>query len=199
MSTRWWLHSPCYWNVWVSSFSFWFILSCLCIYHYCAPSVVFFSPLDAHFTLLTMCVHSRATCTSHSDSLVGYCTWLGFIIFPTHHSYYTFIISRFLVDDCFFILGFLCYRWLSFYSLGSYLHKVFFSLFFVDCLLLFFFFGLCLLMLSFALYFWWMGSSPWFSYTWLFLRRHFKPNVFFFNFVMLLKCWSFKRIFSQIW
>jgi len=35
-----------------------------------------------------------------------------------------------------------------------------------------FFFGLCVLVHSFALYFWWMGSSPWFKkknlYTWFF-------------------------------
>ncbi len=28
-----------------------------------------------------------------------------------------------------------------------------------------FFFGLCLLVFSFALYFWWMGSHPWFLFT----------------------------------
>ncbi len=31
-----------------------------------------------------------------------------------------------------------------------------------------FFFGLCLLVFSFALYFWWMGSHPWFLFTWVF-------------------------------
>jgi hypothetical protein len=40
------------------------------------------------------------------------------------------------------------------------LHGIF-SLFFVDCLLSFFF-GLCLFVLSFVLYFWWMGFRPWF-------------------------------------
>jgi hypothetical protein len=44
-NTRWSFHSPCYWNMWVSSFSFWFILDNLCTNHYHhASSMVFFSP-----------------------------------------------------------------------------------------------------------------------------------------------------------
>ncbi len=46
--------------------------------------------------------------------------------------------SWFVVDDCFLILGFFCYCWSSFRSFGSYLQRVFFSFFFVDCLFSFF-------------------------------------------------------------
>jgi glucan phosphoethanolaminetransferase (alkaline phosphatase superfamily) len=61
----------------------------------------------------------------------------------------------------FHVLGLLCSCWLSRRSDVSYLHRVrhFFSLF-----LFIFFFGLCLHVFSFALYFWWMGSHPWFLY-----------------------------------
>jgi len=41
---RWWLHSLCYWNVWVISFLFWFIFDRLFIDHYCVSLVFFFSP-----------------------------------------------------------------------------------------------------------------------------------------------------------
>jgi hypothetical protein len=137
-NTKWWFHSLYYWGIWVFSSSFWFILGHLCTNHYYVPLTIFFSPLDVHFPLLAKCVHSLATCTSHSDFLTGYYTQLGFFIFSTHHNYCTFIISRFVANDCFLVLGFFCYCWSSFCSLGSYLHRVFFFLFFVDCLLLFF-------------------------------------------------------------
>jgi len=173
MNIRWWLHSPCYWDILVFSFSFWFIFYCLCTNHYCASSMIFFSPLNAHFLLSTMCVHSPTTCTSHNNFLASYYTWSRVFISSTHHSWCNSVISQFVANDCFFILGLLCHRWLSFRSLESYLHKVFFSLFFVDYLFLFFFvFGLCLLVVSFALYFWWMASHPWFLYTrFFFLSR----------------------------
>ncbi len=48
-SIKQYLHSPCYWDVWVFSFAFWFISDRLCIDHYRASSVVLFSPLDACF------------------------------------------------------------------------------------------------------------------------------------------------------
>jgi hypothetical protein len=137
MNTRWWLHSLHYWDIWVSSLSFWFILGHLCTNHYCTPLTIFFSPFDAHFPLLTTCVHSRITCTSHSDSSIGYYTWLGFFIFSTHHNYCTFVISWFVARNYFLILGFFCYCSSSFHNFGSYLHRVFFLLFFIDCLLLF--------------------------------------------------------------
>jgi hypothetical protein len=44
LNTRGWFHSPCYWDVWVFSFLFWFLFWCLCTNHYCASLVVFFSP-----------------------------------------------------------------------------------------------------------------------------------------------------------
>jgi hypothetical protein len=149
----------------VFSFSFWFIHGRLCTDHYHAPLVIFFSPLNVHFPLLITCVHNLAMCISHNNFSVCYCTWLGFFISSTHHSYYTSVINQFVSNNCFLILGFFCYRWLSFRNLRFYMQRVFFPLFFVDCLLSFFFFGLCLLMLSFALYFWWMGPHPWFLYT----------------------------------
>jgi hypothetical protein len=45
----------------------------------------------------------------------------------------------------------------------SSLHKVFMWFLLIVCFC--FFFGLCLLVFSFALYFWWMGSHPWFLFT----------------------------------
>ncbi len=65
-SIRWWLHSPCYWNVWVFSFLFWFMFYRLCTHHYCTSLVVFFSPIDACFLLLTTHVHNLVACASHA-------------------------------------------------------------------------------------------------------------------------------------
>jgi hypothetical protein len=45
-STWQWFHSLCYWDVWMFSFLFWFIIDCLCTYHYCASLAVFFSSFD---------------------------------------------------------------------------------------------------------------------------------------------------------
>jgi hypothetical protein len=81
-----WLHSPCYWDVWVYSFLFWFIFYHLCTNHYHTSLVVFFSPLDACFLLLTTHVHNLVACTSHNDFLASCCTWSKFLIFSTHHS-----------------------------------------------------------------------------------------------------------------
>ncbi len=53
-----------------------------------------------------------------------------------------------------FILGFLCYYWLSFHSHESSLHKVFTWFLLIVCFC--FLFRLCLLVFSFALYFCWM-------------------------------------------
>jgi hypothetical protein len=77
MNTRQWLHSPYYWNIWVFSFSFWFIFYRLCENHYRASSTIFFSPLNVYFSLLTMCVHSLVMCANHNNSSVGCYTWLG--------------------------------------------------------------------------------------------------------------------------
>ncbi len=82
-SIRQWFHSPCHWNVWVSSFSFWFIFDYLHTNHYCASSTILFSPFDACFLLLKS---MSITCASHSNSSAGYCTWLGFFFSSTHHS-----------------------------------------------------------------------------------------------------------------
>jgi len=85
-NTKRWLHSPCYWNVWVFSFSFWFTFDCLCIDHCGVSLVIFFSPFDVCFLLLIMHVHNLLTCTSHSDSLTSCYTWLNFFIFSIRHS-----------------------------------------------------------------------------------------------------------------
>jgi hypothetical protein len=61
-SIKWWFHSPCYWDIWVSSFSFWFIFDHLCIDHYCMSSIVFFNPFDACFLLLIVHVHNPTMC-----------------------------------------------------------------------------------------------------------------------------------------
>jgi hypothetical protein len=69
-----------------------------------------------------------------------------------------------VASNYFIVLSLLCYHWLSFYSFKSYLFCVFF-LYFSLIVCFHFFFGLCLLVPSFAMYFWWMGSCPWFFYT----------------------------------
>jgi hypothetical protein len=48
---RGWFHSPCYWNIWMFTFSFWSILDHLCINHYCLSLTIFFSPsmLISHY------------------------------------------------------------------------------------------------------------------------------------------------------
>jgi hypothetical protein len=81
-STKRWLHSPCYWDVWVSSSLFWFIFYYLCTDHYYASSTVFFSPLDACFLLSITRVHSPTMCACHNDSSMGCFTWLGFSSLP---------------------------------------------------------------------------------------------------------------------
>ncbi len=134
---RRWFHSLCYWNVWVSSFLFWFIFYHLCIKHYRASLVIFFSHVNAYFSLLIMCIHSLGVWISHSNSSVGHYTWSRFLISSTHYNYYTFVISWFVANDNFLVLGFHCYCWSSFHSHGSYLHRVF-SLYFVHFLLSFF-------------------------------------------------------------
>jgi hypothetical protein len=47
-------------------------LTTLCTYHYHMSSMVFFSPLDSNFLLLTAHVHNVIACASHSDFSVGY-------------------------------------------------------------------------------------------------------------------------------
>jgi len=61
---------------------------------------------------------------------VGCCTWLGFLISFTHQSQCTSITSWFVINDNFFILGFLCYHWLSFRNYESFLHRVFILFYF---------------------------------------------------------------------
>jgi len=85
VNNRRWLHSPCYWDVWVSSFLFWFIFYYLCIDHYRTSSTVFFSPFNACLLLSITHVHNLAMCISHNDSSTC-CTWLGFFVSSTHHS-----------------------------------------------------------------------------------------------------------------
>ncbi len=70
-----------------------------------------------------------------------------------------------MTDDNSFVLGHLCYHWLSFCTHESSLLRVF--AWFCCCWLFAFvyfilFFGLCLLVFSFALYFWWIGFHSWF-------------------------------------
>jgi hypothetical protein len=109
----------------VTSFSFWFIFYHLCTDHYCALLVIFFSPLNVCFLLSIANVHSLIACTNHSDSSVGYYIWSQFLISSTHHNLCTSITSQFVAEDNFFILGLLCYCWLSFCSHVYFLHRVF--------------------------------------------------------------------------
>jgi hypothetical protein len=47
-STKWWFHPPCYWNVWVSSFSFWFIFDG-CKFFKVYQNLITLSPFSAFF------------------------------------------------------------------------------------------------------------------------------------------------------
>jgi len=118
--TRWWLHSLCYWNIWVFSISFWFIFYHMCTYHYHMS----FSPFDVCFLLLIVHLHNPTMCVNHNNFSTGCCTWPKFFIFSTQHNYCTYVTNWFVANDSSFILGFLCYRWLSFCSHESSLHKV---------------------------------------------------------------------------
>ncbi len=69
-----------------------------------------------------------------------------------------------MTNDNFLVLGLLCCCRSSFCNHESYLYKVS-PPFFLFIIFFCFFFGLCLLVLSFAFYFWWMGSHLWFLYT----------------------------------
>ncbi len=73
------------------------------------------------------------------------------------------------------ITSLLYYCWLSFHSHESSLHKVFTWFWLIVCFC--FFYGLCLLVFSFAVNFWRMGSHPWFLFTgFFFLDDEFKQN-----------------------
>ncbi len=50
-NNKWRLHFHCYWDVWMSSFSFWFIFYYLCINYYHMSLAIFFNPFDACFLL----------------------------------------------------------------------------------------------------------------------------------------------------
>jgi hypothetical protein len=77
-----WLHSPCYLDIWVFSFLFWFIFYHLCTYHYCASLTIFFSPLDVDSLLLITRVYNLAMCVSHNNFLAGCCIRWGFSFLP---------------------------------------------------------------------------------------------------------------------
>jgi hypothetical protein len=81
-----WFHSLCYWNIWVSSFSFWFIFYRLCIDYYRASLAIFFNLVNVYFSILIMCVHRPIMCASHNNFSMGHYTWLGFLISSTHYS-----------------------------------------------------------------------------------------------------------------
>jgi hypothetical protein len=102
-NTRRSFHSPCYWNMWVPSFSFWFIIDNLCTKHYHASSMVFFSPLHVCLSLSTMCVYNFKMYANHSNSSIGYYIWLGFFISSTHHNYCTCITNSFVANDNVFV------------------------------------------------------------------------------------------------
>jgi hypothetical protein len=138
------------------SFSFWFIFYRLCTNHYHTLSMVFFNPLNACFFTSTTHVHNLAMCISHSDFSTGCYIWSEFFISSTHHSQCTSVISQFVADDNSFVLDLLCYHWLSFCNHESSLHRVITWFLLIVCFC--FFFGLCLLVFSFTLYFQWMGS-----------------------------------------
>jgi hypothetical protein len=100
--------------------------------------MVFFSPLNACFLLLTTHVHNLAMCISHSNFLIGCYIWSEFFISSTHHSQGTSVISWFVVDDNSFVLDLLCYHWLSFCNHESSLHKVITWFLLIVCFCFFF-------------------------------------------------------------
>jgi hypothetical protein len=132
-----------------ASFSFWFIHNHLCIDHYCAPLAIFFSPLDAHFPLSIVNVHNLAMYASHNDYSARCYIDLGSSSLPHIIAIASMSLVNFLTNDYFLVLGLLCYCWTSFCSLRSYLRRVFFPLFFVDCLLSFFFSSGCVYLCSY--------------------------------------------------
>jgi hypothetical protein len=75
MNTRWWLHSPRYWDIWVFSFPFRFISDHLCTNHYHVSLTIFFNPLNVCFILSTTCVHSHVT--SQAISILQHVAALG--------------------------------------------------------------------------------------------------------------------------
>ncbi len=81
-NVRWWFHSLCYWDIWVFSFSFWFIFYRSYIDHYRASLTIFFSLVNAYLSILIMYVHSPIMCASHSNSSMGHCTWSGSSFLP---------------------------------------------------------------------------------------------------------------------
>jgi hypothetical protein len=105
MNIKQWFHSFCYWNVWVSSFSFWFNFDCLCTYHYHTSLMIFFTPLDACFLLSTTHVHNHTMFANHNNFSASYYTWLK----STHHNYCTFDIGQFMANNNSFVLSVLYY------------------------------------------------------------------------------------------
>jgi hypothetical protein len=118
-----------------------------------------------------------------------------------YHSFHIIASATPLQADS-FVLGLLCYRWLSFCNNESSLHKVF-----IWCLSIVyfcFFFGLCLLVFSFALYLWWMSSYPWFLFTRFFFQickdQLNRTSRFFWDIILLVlgtKTWNTFQIFSM--
>ncbi len=95
-----------------------------------------------------------------------------------------------------FNFSFLCYSWSSFHSHGSYVHKVF-TLFWLHIVYFCFFLGLYLLVLSFALYFWWMGLMDGFQAL-IFIYRIFLL-VFFLCAQRKTPTIHWMPLFSQVW
>jgi hypothetical protein len=89
-----WFYSLCHRDLWLFSFLFWFLFDFLCSNH-CSPSpVVLFNSHNSYFLLLITCVHSLLVCTCHCDFSACYYAWKTFLIFSTHCSQCTSIISR---------------------------------------------------------------------------------------------------------
>jgi hypothetical protein len=122
----------------------------LCIDHYHASLMVFFSPLHVCFLILITHAHSLAMFVRHNDSSANYYTLSSY--FPHIIANAPSSLANLWQTIALSFLGLLCYCWLSFHSHGSYVHRAF-TLFFIVCFC-FFFLGLCILVLFFvALYF----------------------------------------------
>jgi hypothetical protein len=110
-------------------------------------------PSNIHVCLLALWTHIGSS--AHQ-------LFPGYQVLPTPPQFPANYFGRWLVfphqSSPPYTKGLLCYCWLSFRSHESSLHRAFIWFYFVIVCFCFFF-GLCLLVFSFALHFWWMFSN----------------------------------------
>ncbi len=149
-STKWWFHSSCYWDVWVSSFLLWFIFYHLCTNQYCAslaaslvPSMLVFYYWQ-HLSIALQCAQAIMI-LQRAIALGRNFSFLPHVIISAPPSLANLWQMTILFSWVFFVI-------IDFHFIVMNLLSIRSLLDFVDCLLLFIFW-LCLLVFSFALYF----------------------------------------------